>query len=380
MSSTILSPAPNASAPRLLTSRRVRQTPFSPRVEALGVKGYTVYNRMLLASVFRSLEEDYRHLKTHVQIWDVGCERQVELRGPDAARLVQFMTPRDLSRAVVGQCLYAPLIDRAGGMINDPVILKLAEDRFWLSIADSDVSLWASGLAQGKGFDAEVGEAAVWPLAVQGPKAEDLMARVFGEEVRAIKFFRFLELPFQGHPLVVARSGWSKQGGFEIYLDRADLGLTLWDALWQAGEDLYVGPGCPNLIERIEAGLLSYGNDMTLEHNPLECGLDRFCALDKPIDCLGLDALRRIKDLGIQRRICGLKLDIPAFEPCYEPWPVSSGGAAIGQVSSAAFSPDLDAMISIAMLDRGHWDPGCRVEVETPGGQRGATVHALPFI
>ncbi len=380
MPSSILSPVPFLSAPRLLTSRRVRQTPFSPRVEAMGVKGYTVYNRMLLASVFRSIEEDYRHLKAHVQIWDVSCERQVELRGPDAVRLAQYMTPRDLSPAVTGQCLYAPLVDQAGGMINDPVILKLAEDRYWLSIADSDVSLWARGLAQAQGLEVEVDEAEVWPLAVQGPKADDLMARLFGEEVRTIRFFRFLRLPFQGHSLVVARSGWSKQGGFEIYLDRADLGLVLWDALWQAGEDLDVGPGCPNLIERIEAGLLSYGNDMSLDYNPLECGLDRFCALDRPIACLGHDALRRISEQGVGRRIRGLKLDGPALDPCYDPWPVSSGASPIGQVSSAAFSPDLDAMIAIAMLDRGYWTAGTPVEVETAAGARRATVHDLPFI
>jgi dimethylsulfoniopropionate demethylase len=215
-----------AQPPLLSVSHRTRRTPFSDRVEAAGVKAYTVYNHMLLPTVFRSVEEDYRHLKTHVQVWDVGCERQVEIAGPDAARLVQMMTPRDLGKAVVGQCLYAPLVDEAGGLVNDPVALKLAEDRFWLSIADSDVLLWAKGLALGGKLDVTVTEPDVWPLAVQGPKADTLMARLFGDSVREIGFFRFRRLPFQKHEMVVARSGWSKQGGFEIYLDRAELGRS----------------------------------------------------------------------------------------------------------------------------------------------------------
>ncbi len=268
----------------LATSRRTRRSFYSARVEALGVSAYTVYNHMLLPVAFRSLEEDYRHLVNHVQLWDVGGERQVELRGTDAARLAQLMTPRDLGHAAIGQCLYAPLVDEGGFMVNDPVLLKLAEDRFWLSIADSDVALWARGLAWGLGLDVAVREPDVCPLAVQGPKAEEVMAAVFGEDVRAIRFFRFAWLEFRAHPLIVARSGWSRQGGFEIYADDPAVGLDLWDALWQAGQAFEIGPGCPNLIERIEGALLSYGNDILYGDNPLECGLDKFCHLERPVD------------------------------------------------------------------------------------------------
>jgi len=277
--------------PRLGINSRLRSTPFTARVEAAGVKGYTVYNHMLLPAVFRSLADDYRHLKQHVQLWDVACERQVEICGADAGRFVQMMTPRDLSRAVRGRCLYAPLVDERGRLVNDPVVIKHADDRYWLSIADSDVLLWARGLARGLGFELSIEEPDVSPLAVQGPKSDDLMARVFGEAVRAIRFFRFETLDFRGHPLVVARSGWSKQGGFEIYLDDSSLGLDLWDALWAAGADLEVRPGCPNVIERIECGLLSYGGDMSLDNDPYECELDAYCNLDRPIEFLGRDAL-----------------------------------------------------------------------------------------
>ena len=273
------------STPRLSISRRQRATPYTPRVEALGVSGYSIVNHTILPKGFtKSVEDDYWHLKRHVQLWDVGCQRQVEIRGPDAAKLTQLMTPRDLSNARIGRCLYAPIIDENAGMLNDPIILKLAEDHYWLSISDSDLLLWARGLAVGMKLNVAIDEPDVWPLAVQGPKSDDLMAKVFGAAVHDIRFFRFEELDFLGHPMIVARSGFSKQGGFEIYLDQPALALELWDALWDAGEDFNVSPGCPNLIERVEAGLLSYGNEMTRQNNPLECGFDQYCKLDGSID------------------------------------------------------------------------------------------------
>ncbi|MEM7172333.1 MAG: dimethylsulfoniopropionate demethylase [Pseudomonadota bacterium] len=368
----------------LSLSRRIRSTPFSVRVEELGVQAYTVYNHMLLATSFTSMATDYSHLCEHVQIWDVSCERQVELRGPDAARLVQLMTPRDMTKIVVGQCVYAPLVDEAGGMINDPVILKLAEDRYWASIADSDALLWAKGLAYGLGLSVEISEPPVNPVAVQGPKAETLVARVFGDKVRDIRFFRFAWLPFQGHDFLVARSGWSKQGGFEIYVDRDDLALPLWDALWEAGGDLGVGPGCPNLVERIESGLLSYGADMTRENNPYECALDRFCRLDGP-DFIGKKALLKIKAEGPARLVRGIKLEGPPVPPCRESWPIFKGdGEAnpilVGAVNSAVWSPRFEVNIGIAMMERGHWDLGNQVAVSLlDGTTRQARVCAIPF-
>jgi len=258
-------------------SGRLRRTPFSDGVEAADAKAYTVYNRMLLPTVFRSLEEDYRHLKEAVQIWDVSCQRQVELRGPDAGRLMQMLTPRDLRKTLPGQCRYVPVVDGTGGMLNDPVAIRLAEDRWWISVADSDLLLWVKGIANGYRLDVLVGEPDVSPLGVQGPGADDLMADVFGDAVRDIRFFRFARFDFMGRRLVVARSGYSRQGGFEIYLEGGDMGMALWNALMEAGRRLDARAGCPNAIERIEGGLLSYGNDMTGDNTPHECGLGKFC-------------------------------------------------------------------------------------------------------
>lgn len=355
-------------------SRRVRRTPFTPGVEAAGVKGYTVYNRMLLPTFFEGVVEDYRHLKTHVQVWDVACERQVEVRGPDAARLMQMLTPRDLTRLEVGQCYYVPMVDETGGMLNDPVAVKLSEDHYWISIADSDLLLWVKAVALGYRLDVLVDEPDVSPLAVQGPKADELMARVFGEAVRSIRFFRFAMLPFEGRHLAVARSGYSKQGGFEIYVNGSDLGMPLWDALFKAGEDLNVRAGCPNLIERIEGGLLSYGNDMTRDNTPHEAGLGKFCNSAAAIDCIGRDALLRVAKEGPSQQIRAIAIDgeIPA---CDRPWPLVAGGKKVGQVTSAARSPDFNTNVAIGMVRMTHWDAGTKLEVETPAGMRPATVQ-----
>jgi len=368
-------------AAKLLSSCRIRSTPYKRKVEALGVSGYSVVNHTILPKGFgRSIEEDYWHLRQHVQLWDVGCQRQVELRGPDAARLAQLMTPRDLSAAEVGHCLYAPMIDDNGGMLNDPVILKLGDNHFWFSIADADMLLWAKGLALGMGLEVQIEEPDVWPMAVQGPKSDDLMAAVFGETVRAIGFFRFRMLQFHGHPMLVARSGYSKQGGFEIYLDNSVLAEPLWDALWQAGEDFNVAPGCPNLIERIEGGLLSYGNEMTRANNPVECGLEGYCQLDGSVSYIGLQALQRISEEGAQQCIKGVLFDGDRCPACSRPWKVKVNNFTVGQITSAIWSPRFNTNIALGMIKKAYSIAATKVEVECEDGSiRGGEICNLPM-
>ncbi len=366
--------------PALSISRRLRSTPFTDRVEAAGVKAYTVYNHMLLPTVFRSVEEDYRHLKTAVQVWDVAVERQVEVRGPDAARLVQMLTPRDLRSLTIGRCFYTPMVDETGGMLNDPVTLKLAEDRYWISIADSDLLFWIKGLAYGRALEVDVTEPDVSPLAVQGPKAEELVARVFGEDIKDIRFFRFREVTFQGQTMILARSGYSRQGGFEIYCTSTALGPALWDALFEAGRDLDVHAGCPNLIERIEGGLLSYGNDMTRENTPHECGLGNFCDTVTAIGCCGRDALLRVAQEGPIRQIRSLAIGDAPVAPCSGTWPVMAGEKKVGQITSAAWSPDFGTNVALGMIRLSHWDPDTVLQVHTNDGVREATVQEKHFL
>ena len=356
-------------------SRRVRRTMFSDGVEAAGVKAYTVYNHMLLPTVFESVQDDYHHLKEAVQVWDVACERQVELRGPDAARLMQMLTPRDLRGMLPGRCFYVPIVDETGGMLNDPVAVKLAEDRWWISIADSDLMLWVKGIANGYRLDVLIDEPDVSPLAIQGPKADDLMARVFGDAVRDIRFFRFGMFDFQGRSLAVARSGYSKQGGFEVYVDGADIGMPLWNALFEAGRDLDVRAGCPNLIERVEGGLLSYGNDMTDDNTPHECGLGRFCDTQTAIGCIGRDALLRVAKEGPTKQVRALELHGGPVPPCERVWDIEANGKRVGQVTSAAYLPDFKTNVAIGMVRMTHWDSGTEVQVRTTDGMRDAVVR-----
>lgn len=362
-------------------SRRIRRTPYTDRVEQAGVRGFSVVNHMLLPKAFQpSVEEDYRHLREHVQIWDVSCQRQVQITGPDAAMLVQWMTPRNIARAKVGDCFYIPIIDAKAGMINDPVMLKLAEDRFWLSIADSDVLLYAMGLALGRGLDVEVSEPDVSPLAIQGPKAETLVAELFGDHIRNIGFFKFGWIDFQGTRQLIARSGYSRQGGFEIYLNGGHLGSALWGAVWEAGQVHDITPGCPNLIERIEGGLLSYGNEFTRENNPFEIGHGKFCVVDGSIDYIGRGALQQIAAAGPTREIRGVAFDGGPCPTCSKPWPVMVGDVRVGHVTSAIWSPRLKRNVGQSLIDRGYWDAGQAVEVHSQDGMvRSGEVSLLPF-
>ncbi|MGB0705172.1 MAG: dimethylsulfoniopropionate demethylase [Paracoccaceae bacterium] len=345
-------------------SRRIRRTPYTDRVEALGVRGFSVVNHMLLPKAFEtSVEEDYWHLRTYVQLWDVSCQRQVEISGPDAGDLVQLMTPRNISKAKVGQCLYVPIIDDQAGLINDPVLLKLAEDRFWLSIADSDLLLYAKGLALGRRLNVNIHEPDVFPLSVQGPQAEALLAEVFGPHVRDIGFFRFGWIEVEGTRQLIARSGYSRQGGFEIYVQGAAQGPGLWDLLWKAGQAYNIRPGCPNLIERIEGGLFSYGNEMTLQNNPFEIGLGKFCDVSGSIDYIGRDAVCAIAAQGPQRLIHAVEFEGPPVPTCAIPWPVICEGQKIGEITSGIYSPRLENNIGLSLIEKGYWRAGLNVDV-----------------
>lgn len=362
--------------PIIASSRRVRSTPYWSKVEAAGVKAYTVYNHMLLPTMFDTAENDYWHLCEHVQVWDVAAERQVELFGPDAAKLAQLMTPRDLSKIDLLQGKYAPICNAAGNILNDPIMIKLAENRFWISVADSDVKLFAQGLAQGYGLDVRVFEPDVFPLAVQGPKADDLMARVFGEEIRPIRFFRGKMLNFQGVEMYVARSGWSKQGGFEIYLPDASLGEALWDTLFEHGADLNVRAGSPQCNERLEAGLLSHGNDMDEFDTPFECGLDSYIDFDADIESLSLPALREMRGKHT-RQLVGLVLD---HEPDLSMNHVGGhnvmvDGKLIGEVRSQAWSFRHKKYLMFAMLPMDFIQQNEFIEID---GQRSA-FYSVPI-
>lgn len=358
-----------------LLSKRLRASPFERRARANGATYFSIYNHMTLPLIYESLAADYEHLCSHAQVWDVAAQRQVEISGPDALSLVELITPRDISRCVVGQGLYAPLCDEYGGIVNDPIILKLAEDKYWLSIADSDVLLWVKGIAYGRGFDVRVVEPDASPLAVQGPKAEDLVAAVVGEHVRKIGFFRFIEETIAGAPVLLARSGWSGQGGFEIYLRDASKGDALWDVFWAAGKPFNLRAGAPNLIERIESGLKSYGQDMTIDNNPFEASLEKFIDVDKKAEYMCRDVLAKIAKTGPEKKLVNLKIEGDGLGPMRDYWQVLDGhGNKVGVVTSQTWSPRLEMNIAMAMIRTGHNAVGTSVSVDANGDLRSATV------
>ncbi len=359
----------------IVLSPRLRSTPYEARVFENGIKTFTIYNHMTLPVNFTSVEDQYHHLCEHVQLWDVAAERQVEVVGPDALRLVELITPREVAHCKVGQCIYAPLADEDGLVINDPIILRLAEDRFWISIADSDVKFWIKGIAYGRGFDAKVFEPDVSPLAVQGPKADDVMAELVGEDIRALKFFRFIETDIAGTPVVLARSGWSGQGGFEIYLQDSSKGLPLWDAVWAVGQKYNIRAGSPNQIERLETGLKSYGSDMTHDDNILECGFERYLNLDKSAEYMAREALQQISRDGVRRKLCHVEVQGAALPALRERWALQSDGRKVGDASSCAYSPKHQANLLFAMLSSEVSTPGTELSLVVDGSAHQAIVR-----
>ena len=361
-------------------SRRLRSTPYTSRIEEQGVTAYTTYNHMLLPAAFGSLEDSYHHLKESVQVWDVAGERQVEINGKDSAKLVQLMTCRDLSKSKDGRCYYCPIIDDKGGIINDPVVLRLSSDRWWLSIADSDVLLFAKGLAIGNNFSVNIFEPDVNIIAVQGPKSFKLMEKIFGEKITQLKFFDFDYYDFKETKHLIARSGWSKQGGYEIYVEHTKSGLDLYDTLFEKGKDLDVKPGCPNLIERIESALLSYGNDIDINDNPLECGFDKFVNVDSDINFLGKEKLIKIKSEGVSKKLMGVKLDLKKINITESIDIMDENNNPIGELRSGCYSPHFDQVIGIAMLNKPNWNANQAIKININDRAFDGKVCDLPFI
>jgi len=361
-------------------SRRLRGTPYTSRIEKQGVTAYTIYNHMLLPAAFGSIEDSYHHLKQYVQIWDVAAERQVEISGKDSAKLVQLMTCRDLSKSKDGRCYYCPIIDDNAGLINDPVVLRLNENKWWVSLADSDVILFAKGLAIGNKFDVKIFEPDVDIMAIQGPKSFELMEKVFGDKIVNLKFFGFDYFEFGGDKHLIARSGWSKQGGYEIYVEHNVSGLKLYDHLFEIGKEFNIKPGCPNLIERIESGLLSYGNDIDNGDNPYECGFDKYINIESEVNFLGKEKLKKIKSEGIKKKLMGVMLNIDKISITGSLELSDQNNNIIGELRSACYSPHFKKVIGIAMMKKPHWNVDQDIKAKINGEICEGKVCDLPFI
>jgi len=360
---------------------RLRRSPFFESTQRYGARAYTVYNHMLFPICFADFEEEYWHLLNHVTLWDVSVERQVEITGPDAFAFTSLLTPRDLSRCAVGQGKYVAITADDGGIINDPVLLRLGENHFWLALADSDVLLWARGVALDRGMRVTLREPDVSPLQIQGPKARDVMAALFGDPVLALKYYYFVETTLDGIPVVVTRTGWTGEVGYEVYLRDGSRGDELWERIMEAGRPHDMRPTGPSDIRRIEAGILNWGADMTLENNVYEVGLDYLVDASKTTPYIGRDALARIRSEGVRRKLVGIELEGPRIEMNAVRWPVAHKGSPVGSVTSAVWSPRLEKNIGYAMVPMACTAMGTALEVAIPdAGTRKATVVARPFV
>ena len=360
---------------------RLRRSPYFEAEQRYNPLGYTMYNHMFFPIRFDDFEAEYRHLLEHVTLWDVSVERCVEISGPDGFRFTQLMTPRDLSTCEVGQAKYVLITAPDGGILNDPVLTRMEENRFWLALASSDVLFYAKGLAAFAGMDVRIREADVSPLQIQGPKSKDVVRDLFGEEILDLRYYFFRETEVDGIPVVVTRTGWTSEVGYEVYLCDGTRGAELWDKIMKVGEPYNIKPTGPSDIRRIEGGIFNWGADMTYENNPFEMGLERLVDLDMEADFVGKEALKRIRERGVSRRIVGVELDGDRFPALnYTKWPVLAAGEHVGKVTSAIYSPRLEKNIGYAWVPAGLATEGTRLEVETEWGTRTATVAQMPFV
>ncbi|MEX0346365.1 MAG: glycine cleavage T C-terminal barrel domain-containing protein [Rhizobiaceae bacterium] len=359
---------------------QIRKSPYFDATVRWGARAFSVYNHMYIPRDFGDPEQNFWNLVNEAILCDVAVERQVEITGPDAANFVQMLTPRDLSKMAIGQCKYILITNAEGGILNDPILLRLAENHFWISLADSDILLWAQGVAVHSEMDVNVSEPDVSPLQLQGPKSGEIMRKLFGESIVELRYYWLRELELDGIPLIVSRTGWSSELGYELYLQDGSRGDELWEKIMETGKPLGLKPGHTSSIRRIEGGMLSYHADADIKTNPYELGLDRLVNLDADIDFIGKSALKRIKAEGVHRKQVGLVIECaPLSGPNTTFWPVNKDGCVIGKVTSAVFSPRLKQNIALAMISAKFANIGEEVEVVTNSVAATARVVERPF-
>jgi glycine cleavage system aminomethyltransferase T len=359
---------------------QIRKSPYFDATVRWGAKGFSVYNHMYIPRDFGDPEQNFWNLVNDAILCDVAVERQVEITGPDAVKFTQMLTPRDLSGMAVGQCKYILITNAMGGILNDPILLRLAENHFWISLADSDILLWAQGVAVHSGLDVTIGEPDVSPLQLQGPKSGVIMQALFGESIMDLRYYWLREVELDGIPLIVSRTGWSSELGYELYLRDGSRGDELWEKIMAAGEPFGMKPGHTSSIRRIEGGMLSYHADADINTNPYELGLDRLVNLDMEADFIGKAALRRIQQDGPSRKQVGLIIDCaPLTGPNTTFWTITKSGDAVGKVTSAVHSPRLGKNIALAMVAAESAVIGAEVEVVTNSGPSRATIVERPF-
>jgi aminomethyltransferase len=359
---------------------QIRKSPFFDATVRWGAKDFSVYNHMYIPRDFGDPEQNFWNLINEAILCDVAVERQVQVKGPDASKFVQMMTPRDLSNMKVGQCKYVILTNQFGGILNDPVMLRVEEDCYWFSLADSDILFWAQGLNVNLKYDVEITEPDVSPIQLQGPKSKDIMVKIFGNEILELKYYWFKKFKLGNINLLISRTGWSSEFGYEMFLLKTSDGDELYETLMQEGKELGLHPGHTSTIRRIEGGMLSYHSDMDINTNPLELGLDKFIDLDGTFDFVGKDALIEIKKSGIQRKQVGLIIECEKLKgPNTKKWDIYKNQQYVGQVTSAVYSPRLQKNIALAIVDIEYSDIDTSLKIKIDDEMVDAIITKKPF-
>ena len=359
---------------------QIRKSPYFDATVRWGAKDFSVYNHMYIPRDFGDPEQNFHNLINEAILCDVSVERQVEITGPDAYKFVQLLTPRDLTKLSIGQCKYILIVNNEGGILNDPVLLRLGENHFWLSLGDSDILLWAQGVAVNSGLDVIINEPDVSPLQLQGPKSAKIMQNLFGDEILDLKYYWLREIELENIPLVVSRTGWSSEFGYELFLRDGSKGDLLWEKIMAAGKDFGLKPGHTSSIRRIEGAMLSYHADADIHTNPFEVGLDRLVSFDTDIDYVGKEALKKIKTEGIKRKQIGLILDCdPLKGPNTKFWEIIKDNKIIGKVTSAVYSPRLKKNIALAIISIEESKIGNIIDVKTSSSVIKGTIVEKPF-
>jgi len=359
---------------------QIQKSPFFEATLRWGARAFSVYNHMYIPRDFGDPEQNFWNLVNDAILCDVAVQRQVEITGPDAAKFIQQLTPRDLSNLSIGQCKYSLITNADGGILNDPVLLRLGEDRFWISLADSDILLWAQGVNVHLGMDVAIREPDVSPLQLQGPKSGEVMKALFSRRILDLRYYWMREVDLDGIPLVVSRTGWSSELGYELYLRDGSRGDELWEKIMAAGAPYGLKPGHTSTIRRVEGGMLSYRADADINTNPYELGLDRLVDLDMETDFIGKAALHRIRENGVTRKQVGLRIEGPPLKgPNTAFWAVSRNGKRVGKVTSAVYSPRLERNIALAMVSADWAEMGSKVDIAMPRGSARATIVEKPF-
>ena len=360
---------------------RIRKSPYFDSTLKYGVTGFTVYNKMYLPTGFSNPEKEYLSLINDVTFGDFAAERQVEVSGPDAFNFIRYINPRNLSKCNIGDCKYIILTGPDGGIINDACLIKLEEEKFWISPGDGDVLLWLQGLAMNSGMNVIIHEPDVSPLQISGPKAGRLIQKLFDGQHDDLGYYKAQQTSLENIPMVIARTGWSGELSYELYLQDRKLGNQLFELVYEAAKEFNGAAIAPNNIRTIEGGLLSYGSDFNREHNPFTIGLDRLVDVDQDIDFIGKDALKKIKKNGPSSKLIGVEMDGNPIDKVPENfWPVlDENGKKVGRLSRCFYSPRLKKNIGLAIVDTPSSEEGNKLIIDSPLIKYNAVISKLPW-